>query len=269
MEKQVSIDVRGHRLAGVLHIPDNLQKEKFPIVLICHGFISSKVGQHRLFVHAARQFCQAGFAVMRFDYIGCGESTGEYKDTTVTDQVVQTRAIIDYAASLREIDAGRIVLLGHSLGGGIAAVTAGLDERVNQLILWSPVGVPQQDVRGILGETMFNEGLREGTVNYQGFVLGRDFLASLAEIVPVKSIKEFQGDVFILHGDNDGETPVSNTALYDAALKQRFRGSHEIIVIPGADHTYNSPVWEESIISETCKALENFRIGDCQTVANL
>lgn len=251
MEKQLVIDFNEHRISGILHMPDPLLPDKYPLVIICHGFIGSKVGQHRLFVHAARELCQAGFAVLRFDYIGCGESTGEYHHTTVTQQVNETLKIIDYATTLCQIDSNRIVLLGHSLGGGVASIVAGQDKRVYKLILWSPVAVPQQDIFGILGRKLYHECLKQGIVNYRGFMLGREFLKSLAKISPVHKIKDFQGNILIIHGDQDVETPITNTQLYDLALTQRRQGRHEISVIADADHTYNLPVWERKVIDTT------------------
>jgi pimeloyl-ACP methyl ester carboxylesterase len=251
METSIQIKMDQHKIAGILHMPEHTKEEKIPLVIICHGFIGSKVGQHRLFVHAARELCQAGFAVLRFDYIGCGESTGEYHRTTVTQQINETLKVIDYAVTLGQIDLQRIVLLGHSLGGGIASMVAGQDKRVNKLVLWSPVAVPQQDIFGILGRKLYHECLKQGTVNYQGFVLGREFLRSLAEISPVNKIQEFPGDILIIHGDQDVETPITNTQLYDLALTQRQQGSYEISVIVDADHTYSSPVWEQEAIDTT------------------
>ena len=56
-------------------------KTSIHFIIICHGFIGSKVGVDRLFVKAAEEFTMDGAIVLRFDFAGCGESSGNYGET--------------------------------------------------------------------------------------------------------------------------------------------------------------------------------------------
>ncbi|MEM5769468.1 MAG: prolyl oligopeptidase family serine peptidase, partial [Bacillota bacterium] len=65
----------------------------------------------------------------------------------------------------------------------------------------------------------------------------------------------FPGDVLIIHGTHDVETPLSNARLYENALRNRAQGRYTLKLIEGADHTYNSPLWEKEVIEGTVQWL--------------
>lgn len=247
MEQQIIIHTDSQQLSSVLHMPQCNEHEKKPAVVICHGFISSKVGQHRVFVSLARQLCQDGFIVLRFDYSGCGESSGEYRDVTITQQIEETKKIIDFVAEHPNVDTANITLLGHSMGGAIAASVAAIDTRIQQLILLSPVAEPLHDILGILGQERYQRCLQEGIVNYEGFEIGKDFFSSLSQVNPLAGIHQFKGNVLLVHGSEDVETPLQNAYQYQAVLEKRL-GSHcELKIIDEADHCYSSPIWKKEL----------------------
>ena len=47
----------------------------------------------------ARELAEDGYLVLRFDYIGCGESSGEYGAEGLESMVLQTRSVLDYAVN--------------------------------------------------------------------------------------------------------------------------------------------------------------------------
>lgn len=79
-----------------------------------------------------------GFAVFAFDQIGCGTRVHDARDfytrypkwSLLGKMIVDTRDAVSAMAALQEIDAGRIYLLGYSLGARVALWTAALDGRV-------------------------------------------------------------------------------------------------------------------------------------------
>jgi dipeptidyl aminopeptidase/acylaminoacyl peptidase len=247
MEQQIIIHTDSQQLSSVLHIPPGNEHEKKPAIVICHGFISSKVGQHRMFISLARQLCQVGFVVLRFDFSGCGESSGEYRDVTITQQIEETKQVIDFVAEHPNVDTANITLLGHSMGGAIAASVAAIDTRIQQLILLSPVAEPLHDILGILGQERYQQCLQEGIVNYEGFEIGKDLFCSLSQVDPLAGIHKFKGNVLLIHGSEDVETPLQNAYQYQVVLERRLKSHCELRIIAGADHTYNSPLWEREL----------------------
>lgn len=247
MEQQLIIHTDYHQLSSVLHIPPCNENDKKPAFIICHGFIGSKVGQHRIFIKMARKLCLAGYVVLRFDFSGCGESSGEYRDVTITGQIEEAKKAIDLVAKHPNVDCEQITLVGHSLGGAIAACVAAQDKRIHRLILLSPVAKPFDDIVQIIGNDRYQKCLQEGIVNYEGFEVGRELFLSLPHVQPLDEIHKFQGQVLLIHGSEDKDTPLDNAYQYQYRLDKRSEGQCELQIIRGADHTYNSPLWELEI----------------------
>ena len=68
-ELPVQIPSEGRSLAGVAHLPEILPA---PVVVCCHGLHSSKESEK--FIAVSRELAENGFAALRFDFGGCGES---------------------------------------------------------------------------------------------------------------------------------------------------------------------------------------------------
>lgn len=81
---------------------------------------------------------QSGFAVFAFDQAGFGARIHEAKDfyrrypqwSLLGNMIEDTQAAVAALASLEEIDASRIFLMGYALGGKVGLLTASLDDRV-------------------------------------------------------------------------------------------------------------------------------------------
>ena len=75
-----------------------------------------------------------GYACLRVDMRGCGESEGTPGHVLCTDQVEDVRNAISYLAQRPEVMADRIALSGTSFGGAVVLYTAGVDTRVAAVI---------------------------------------------------------------------------------------------------------------------------------------
>jgi len=128
-------------LRGMEHIPEKSLDEKVPAVILFHGFTGTKLEPHRLFLKISRALEKQGIASFRFDFLGSGESDGDFEEMTVSKEIEEAHAIVDFVKRDGRIDPSRIYLLGLSMGGLVASVVAG--ERPNdvaKLILMAPAG---------------------------------------------------------------------------------------------------------------------------------
>ena len=75
MEERVSFVSDGLKLTGVLHTPDwRAGRARRPGFLVLHGFGSNK--NSGVSVAMAKLFAAFGYAALRLDFGGCGESEG-------------------------------------------------------------------------------------------------------------------------------------------------------------------------------------------------
>ena len=134
----------GVRLAGTLTLPRGAGP--FPCALLITGSgpedRDEAVFGHRPFRVIADHLTRKGIAVLRVDDRGVGGSTGSFAKATSDDFAGDVTAGIDFLSSRKEIDRGRIGLIGHSEGGLIAPLVAVRSPAVSFIVLLAGPGIP-------------------------------------------------------------------------------------------------------------------------------
>jgi len=236
VELQVSFTLDGEAIFGVIHLPEQIPA---PGLIMCHGFTGHKAETHRLFVDTAREFCRHGLAVLRFDFRGSGDSAGEFREMTVSREIADARAALDFLASRSEVDAGRLGVLGLSLGGCVAACVAGREERVRALVLWAAVAHLSR-----LHQRLTPEFASKDVLDMQGWALGRPFLEDLQQVDPLAEVRKYNGPSLVVHGTEDQSVLPSDGSDYRVALGGRCR----LHYVQKADHVFSGLPWKKEAI---------------------
>ncbi|THF78789.1 alpha/beta hydrolase [Cohnella fermenti] len=262
MQRALTIRHEGLNLAATIHYPNDIHhhsgEKKWPIIVVAHGFVGNRVGVDRLFVLSASELASQGNLVIRFDYAGCGESDGVYGEHGLDSMIEQTRAVLDYALGLDIVDPCRVTLLGHSLGGAVALLTAVRDRRVKSLILWAPVGYPFNDIVRIVGRSTYEEAVTKGASDYLGYELRPSFFDSLLKHQPFQETQKFSGDVLLVHGTGDDVIPVDYTFLLEKTFWLRGEGRCDKVVIFQADHTFTRGEYKKELFRATTDWLAGY-----------
>lgn len=106
-------------------------------VVLCAPLAEEKLWSHRVFVSFARELCGLGYAVLRFDYRGEGDSDRQFEQSDLQTRIEDTVAAIDDLK--RRLGLQRVTIVGLRLGAAIAALAAAGREDVERLVLWDPV----------------------------------------------------------------------------------------------------------------------------------
>lgn len=122
-------------LFGVWHQPD-VDSGRTAFVF-CHPFGEEKLWAHRVFVTFARSLAADGHPVLRFDYMGNGDSSGRFGESSLTSAVADVHAAI--AEVRRRLGPRRVSLLGLRLGATIASLAAESVVDLERLVLWAPI----------------------------------------------------------------------------------------------------------------------------------
>jgi exosortase A-associated hydrolase 2 len=123
-------------LFGVLHVPAS--SPPAAAFLFCAPFGEEKLWAHLVYVSFARELARRGFAVLRFDYRGTGDSEGDSEEATPEACLDDIRCALEV---LREKCAASapLGLLGLRFGATLAALAAERESGLQWLVLWSPV----------------------------------------------------------------------------------------------------------------------------------
>jgi len=257
-EKLVCFLNDNQKLFGILHLPK--QRGKFPVIVFCHGFMGHKLGARhggRLFVKAGRTLAREGFAVLRFDFRGSGDSDGEFEDMTPSAEISDLKATLKFLGTVKQIDKKRIGVVGLSLGGIVAICTAAGDHRIRAVASWSGVAFLEDVFRvNIIGEENYHKLMKSGFYDIVrdgqpvGYRIDKKFFMDLKNHNPVEAIAKISPrPVLIVHGTKDVIVPAENAeALYKSARKPK-----KLRWIKEADHVFMERDKTTEVIAVTTK----------------
>ena len=124
--ERVAIPYQGTTLYGILRKPAGVAKP--PVVVLCVGLDSTK---EEMDVYENILLAR-GMATLPFD--GPGQGEAEYALPIRGDYEVPVTAVVDWIGARGDLDAGRVGILGVSLGGYYAARAAAFEKRLKACV---------------------------------------------------------------------------------------------------------------------------------------
>jgi len=238
----------GRELWCTLEMPERIRGA--PVVM-AHGFLGFK--DWAFFPWLSAEFARAGFPAVRFNFSGSG--MGNHKDGPFTDlegfaQDAITRQVEDLHAVINHVvhgdlhedlpPCGKVLLWGHSRGGGVVLLTAGRDPAVAGAAAWAPVSrVHQYPVQ------VTEPWRREGSYPFESGRTGQVLRSSIGFLEDVEKwgregdvpvfMHRLEIPVLLIHGAEDTSVkPEESESL--AALNRGNR----LLILAGCDHKFNA-----------------------------
>ncbi len=221
------LNKHGQKLVGRLEMPVDRHPHNY--ALFAHCFTCTKN------LSAVRNISKAltnnGFAVLRFDFTGLGESEGDFEDTNFSGNVGDLVAASDY---LKENYQSPTLLIGHSLGGAAVIFAAAEIASVKAI---ATVGAPSNPVHV---KHLLKSGIEEiretgqAVVNLSGrdFTIKKQFLDDLETKSLPETAKALRKPLLILHSPQDNTVGIKNAEeIYVAAHHPK-----SFVSLDGADH---------------------------------
>ncbi len=198
--------------------PDVSQKK---IVIMSHGFRGSSIGPARTFVNFEKLLLNNGFSVLRFDQPNCGNSEGEFIDSSFKEWVDTTTYFAKKYLSLGY----KVCLLGQSMGATTTmAVTARSEvkDKIPCIILW----VPDPESTFDKDPNKINEE--------EGQIYKESFWKEAFETNFFKNLKEYIGGIHLVYGENDRYV---SKELRDEAVKRVQEKGQPVMVLECQNHS--------------------------------
>jgi uncharacterized protein len=123
-------------LWGCYHDPDAEVRRDCAIV-VCYPMGHEYIQFHRACRQLASLLCNGGYPVLRFDFYGCGDSSGDCEEGRID------RWLADISAAVGEIrrrcGSMKICLAGLRLGGALSTLAGAARGDIDAMVLWDAV----------------------------------------------------------------------------------------------------------------------------------
>ena len=216
----------GQLLAAILETPEETPRAW---LLFAHCFTCSKdiITASRI----NRALVNHGFAVMRFDFTGLGESEGRFSETNFTTNIKDLLAASEH---LRKNYQAPNILMGHSFGGAAILAAAKDIPECQAIITLAAPSEPSNifshftDARKII----HTKGEMQVRIGDQDILLTRQFLEDVDRYHLAESIRALDKPLLILHAPDDNTVSVEHAKII-------FKGAphpKNFIALDGADH---------------------------------
>lgn len=243
-EQQIELAGSQGKIACTITLPKGFDPatDQVPMVILMHGIFASK--DWVPIPSFARGLAKAGIASIRLDFNGHGKSGGRMQDMTIAKELADARAVWDYVQTLPYVS--QVGLLGHSQGGVIASMTAGLlaaeqDNPANAkalpagVVLVAPGSVIKEACQGgKFFNARFDPQNPPEYIRCWGVMkLGREYLLTTQQLDIFGTAAAYNGPVLLLHGDKDTIVPLWCSEKY----LETYGDHASLRVIPGVNHT--------------------------------
>jgi len=266
-DENVRIEANGFWLAGTLSKPEGA-KGALPAVILVSGSgptdRDETVAGIPIFGQIAQALADAGFAVLRYDKRGIGQSGGRIEAAALADYADDVRAAVRMMADRKDVDKRRIAVVGHSEGGALALLAASKEKRIAAIGLLATIGTTGADlnmyqVTHALERSSRSEAERQNTVALQrqiqqAVLTGKGWetisvppavrrqaetpwFQSFLAYDPAKAMQEVDQPLLIVQGALDTQVPPDNADKLEALARSRKKaGPVEVVKVPGINH---------------------------------
>ncbi len=224
---QVAADVRipsdpGVTLAGTLRLPGRTGVGPHPAVVLLSGHGPWSRGGFPLLVE---RLTAAGIATLDYDKRGIGRSTGTFVDTMELMER-DASAAVAYLRARRDIDGGRVAILGLSQGGVVAPGVAAGDPAIAAVVMLAgPAGERGKLFLDGMRAQLISGGTRRDAVEpilaaTAPFMEARAAAASPLAMAP---LERALGDAFVAGGHMRGTAAGFVAMLGDPVVVSQYR----------------------------------------------
>lgn len=217
---------------GVVYVAAG--KGPHPTVVLCHGLPGNEKS-----LDLAQAMRRAGWTVITFNYRGSWGSPGNYR---FAQNLEDADAVLAFArdpanAMKLRIDPKRLVIMGHSMGGWITALTAGHDKGLLGAALISAANLGPRGAmpRDALAKGMLENGM-EALAGTSPETMADEIIANKEAFDFVKVAPQLAGTPLLVLSSDDGLAPDTDALV--TAIKGRG-GKKVKSVHVATDHSWS------------------------------
>ncbi len=245
--ESVTFNSHGAALRGWL-IPIAPSAVRPPTIILAHGWSNNS----NQMLPVARALHSTGFAVLLYDARGHGVS-GKDGPITIAKFAEDVIAAIGYLEARSDVDATRLGVVGHSMGGSAAILAASADPRIRVVISSSAFADPTALTLDFM--RVFHIP-RYPFLQLISYFIERWLGSTMSAVAPLNRVGEITVPLLLLHGDSDRFIPPLNMDLLYERGDQRYA---KRAMIRGRGHSdiLRDPVYSSQIVTFLSKHLSS------------
>ncbi len=216
---EISYMSGGLRISGVMNVPKG--EGPFPLLVLNHGYIDPAIYTNGRGLRREQDYlANAGYAVLHTDYRGHASSDAD-PDADLKLRLGYVEDAVNAVLAVREakvprVDAERVGMLGHSMGGGVTLnALVAVPELVDAAVLFAPVSGDARD--------NFERWMRTRRETAERIVEAYGEPADAPEfwdgVSAIAHLDRVRAPVLLHHGTADESTPFVWAERLDAAFK--------------------------------------------------
>ncbi|MGG7471247.1 alpha/beta hydrolase family protein [Chryseobacterium arthrosphaerae] len=254
-------------LADIFYIDTG---KKLPLVVFVHGYKGYKDwGAWDLM---GKKFAEAGFFFVTFNFSHNGTTVDNPSDfadleafgnNNYTKELSDLSVVIDHFIDHPNADPEKVVLIGHSRGGGISIIKTFEDERINGLITLASVDTLERFPTGQAFENWKKEGVyyalngrtHQEMPHYYQFY--EDYEQNIHRFDVERATEMAKAHMLIIHGTKDEAVDAKH-----AEHLHILNPNSELFLIENANHTFGAKEpWTEQDLPQDLNTVTEKCIG--------
>jgi hypothetical protein len=234
---------KGQRLVGIFHS----QEKSNPAAVVMASGLGGDKDENGLFARVAEALAKEGYAILRFDYAGTGESEGRSEEATRKTEAEDLKAAISFMK--KETKFQKLILIGLSMGAAVS--TLSYSTQVNTMIFYSPAVIfSPLRTRYSKDPKVMKELKEKGFISRQRswgkFRIGKALLDESENLGVQQIAKKVACPILIIHGSEDDVIRIER-----AYKTRKLFSDAELKIIEGADHNFTKKQHEKELIKLT------------------
>ncbi|PWN63609.1 alpha/beta hydrolase [Chryseobacterium phosphatilyticum] len=263
IEKNIKLENPETRsfLADSFYIENN---EKRPLIIFVHGYKGYK--DWGAWNVMAKKFAKAGFFFVKFNFSHNGTTIEDpfnfgdleaFGNNNYSKELSDLGFVIDHFITDPHVDPEKVILIGHSRGGGISIIKTFEDERINGLITLASVDTLERFPTGNAFENWKNSGVyfvlngrtKQEMPHYYQFY--ENYEQNEHRFDVERATEMAKAHVLVIHGTDDEAVEVKQ-----AEHLHILNPNSELFLIENANHTFGAKEpWTEEELPKDLNAV--------------
>jgi uncharacterized protein len=264
-DEHLRVQANGFSIAATLSTPADAEGKPRPAVVLVSGAGATDrdetVAGIPIFGQIAGALADAGFAVLRYDKRGVGQSGGRPEAATLDDYAEDLRAAVRHLGGRKDVDRRRIAVIGYADGGPVALIAAGRDDRIAAVVLIASIGTKGADATLAQLSLNLEQSKRSAAEKEAALALQKQvqsavltgsgwegvspevrrqadtpWFHSVLSFDPARVMRDVEQPLLVLHGTLDAQVAAAQADNLEQLARARRRGTVDVVKVAGVNH---------------------------------